>query len=242
MRRKKDETLTYRQRLWFAGVLTTCFIVMLLMACSSCAYRQYPSEVPTMSDPAVAQLVTVEDGKESGHCTVFKVGSDLAMTAGHCCGTDEDSGASLPNILGALVDLKVDKPVMTYHAKGPHAIPGAGLEVLYDDDEHDVCLLKGKLKGAPLALALHDPALGARVWTAGYPKGQYLISSGYWSGRDEDDESVASIAVWGGASGSPVMDSDGRVVGVLRAYYPPLSNLAIIASLEWLRTALAQAK
>jgi len=194
-------------------------------------------DIPSASDPSVARLVVVKDGKEEGYCTVFKVGENLAMTAGHCCGDDEDD---LDKMLNEMLGIKPKKHVMTYHAQGPHAVPGAALEVLHDDDDHDVCIMRGRLRGAPLMLAFHDPALGARVWTAGYPMTELLFSEGLWSGRTEDDNnSKASVAVWGGASGSPVMDGAGRVVGVLRAYHPPMSNFSLIAPLEWLRAAMS---
>lgn len=191
-------------------------LTLLVAGCTSCASRQTPNDVPTLSDPAVAQLIVSDNGEEVGTCSVFKVGTNLALTAGHCC--TEDEGV-----------------VRTYHAKGPHAVPGAELKAVRVDETHDVCVMRGLLRGAPLQLAAHDPAVGDLVWTAGYPKGVFLISSGHWSGRDEDDDAIASIAVWGGASGSPVLDSDGRVVGILRAYYPPMSNMSVIAPIEWIR-------
>lgn len=236
-----EPQLTRSDRLWFATILVVIAMVILMIGCSGCAARQTPDGVPTMSDPAVARLVKVTDGKEAGHCTVFKVfGDDLAMTAGHCCDTEEaKEPETIEDLLNQLADpeAKPEKVKVTYHAVGPHAVPGAEFKVLHDDDKHDVCLMRGKLKGAPLLIADTDPTIGNMVWTAGYPKGVFLISSGHWAGRDEDNESVASIAVNGGASGSPVLDSRSRVVGILRAYYPHMSNMAVISPLEWVRHA-----
>jgi hypothetical protein len=211
-------------KVWFATVFTIV-ILMALTVTTSCAGTQLAGDVPSTMDPPVAKLVMSINGEEAGSCTVFKVvGTDLAMTAGHCC------------------DPSTKEETIMYHAVGPHAVPGASFEVLHDDDAHDVCVMRGKMKGAPLHLALHDPTVGARVWTAGYPKTVFLISEGLWSGRDPDGEAMASIAVWGGASGSPVMDNEGRVVGVLRAFYPPMSNMAVIAPIEWLRAGMLTAK
>lgn len=234
--RESDEPLTYRDRLWL-GWFTVWVLVTVLFVTSCSACGKYRSELPTTSNPAVAQLVKVVDGKAK-HCTVFKVGDERAVTAGHCCGSEEDPDADL---WALLFDEVPEKHVITYHAQGPHAVPGAAFTVLWDDDEHDICILRGRLRGVPLQLAAHDPALGARVWTAGYPKSDLLFSDGLWSGRDGSDEGKASIAVWGGASGSPVMDTDGRVVGVLRAFKSPMSNMAFIAPLEWLRHGLMMA-
>jgi V8-like Glu-specific endopeptidase len=239
MSRAPNRPLTQRERGIFAAYLVTLLIITVAAACGGCAGRFMAGDVPSASDPSVARLVVVKDGKEEGFCTVFKVGEDLAMTAGHCCGEDHDE---VEEMINDLLGVKPEKHVMTYHATGPHAVYGAAFTVLHDDDKHDVCLMRGKLLGAPLALAAHDPALGSRVWTAGYPKTELLFSDGLWSGRDDDGDSKASVAVWGGASGSPVMDGDGRVVGVLRAFYPPMSNFSLIAPLEWLRAAMSMAR
>lgn len=201
-----------RDRIWFA--LTLPVLGLILVACSSCAANPYPANVPTMSDPAVVRLVQIENGQEAGYCTAWKLDSNRLMTAGHCC----DEGA-------------------TYLTQGPHAVPGTISTVLYDNDEHDICVLKGKAIGAPIILAERDPVIGAAVWTAGYPKTDFLISSGHWSGRDEDEQCKASVAVWGGASGSPIMDSYGHAVGVLVAFKPPMSNMAFCTPLEWMKIA-----
>jgi hypothetical protein len=233
MRSHAEPALSYAQRLWFATVLAVIFLATLASS-AGCTPRYLAGDVPSQMDPPVARLVKVVDGEIAGYCTVFMVGTELAMTAGHCCGAD-DEDEDIAEILG----VELPKKVITYHAEGPHAVPGAGFKVLHDDDEHDVCVMRGKLHGAPLMLAAHDPNLGARVWTAGYPKTHLLFSDGLWSGRTESGEySKASVAVWGGSSGSPVMDGEGRVVGVLVAMYPPMSNLSLIAPLEWLRTGM----
>jgi V8-like Glu-specific endopeptidase len=202
----------------------TSIVLALLVSCSSCAARQYPDQVPTMSDPAVVKLIIIMNGEESGYCTAWKLGEDLAMTAGHCCqkSTLEDK--------------------VNYTAAGPHAVPGSEMSVLYDDDDHDVCVLRGKILGAPIRIASMDPSPGQAVWTAGYPKTEYLISSGYWSGRDDEGWGKASVAVWGGASGSPLMNSAGEAVGVLVAYRPPMSNLGYMATVEWMRIAVDMAR
>lgn len=202
------------------GILAWALLLVFLVSCSSCAMNQYPNDVPTMSDPSVVKLVQMTNGEVSGYCTAWKIGEDRIMTAGHCCDKSEDD-------------------VISYTITGTHAIEGQLINVLYDNDEHDVCVMEGKIKGAPIRFAKFDPLMGQQVWTAGYPKKEYLISSGYWSGRTENGEyAKASVAVFGGASGSPVMDHNGEAVGVLVAYYPPMSNLALLTPLEWMKIAV----
>lgn len=203
-------------------LLFSCCMLLMLVSCTSCAGRQYPDQVPTMSDPAVVRLVKMVDGEEAGFCTAWKVDENHLMTAGHCCDEAEEG------------------TVLSYTAKGPHAIPGQEITVVFDNDEHDSCLMKGKAHGPPIRLASLDPGMGEMVWTAGFPRLEYLISAGYWSGRTESGEyAKASVAVFGGASGSPVFNSKGEAVGILVAYYPPMSNMALLTPLEWARDALA---
>lgn len=179
-----------------------------------------------MSDVAVIQLVTFKDGKADGECTAFKVDERHVMTAGHCCETEEGH-------------------TFSYSGKGPHAVPGASLKVVFDNDDHDVCVLRGPVVGAPLWLADQDPAIGDRVWTAGWPRNHFLISDGHWSGRrgtGKDERGVTSTVGWYGASGSPVMDRRGRVVGVLIEIMRGQDNITRVAPLEWLRSALEHAR
>lgn len=224
--RPNNEPLSLSARLWLAVYSTWVALgIVLVSTCSSCAGRQIPDDVPTMTDVAVAQLVLIEQGKEAGFCTAFKVGPERIMTAGHCC-----------------------EPDAQYITRGPHGVPGNMPTVLYDDDEHDVCVLKGRIAGQAFALANQDPPIGARVWTAGWPKGHFLISDGYWSGRHYDggdgagERSVASTVVCGGASGSAVLDSRSQVVGVIIELVPGSDNITRIAPLEWLRAAATIAK
>lgn len=216
--------------------IALCLLFLALMsACGSCAGRQYPHQAPTMMDVAVVKITSINaKGEEVGYCTAWKLDENRMVTAGHCCVYDETPADADPLLIlmGAVETVEKDVPMFTM--EGPHAIPGAVAKPIHRDADHDICILQGKMNGAPIALAKHDPPIGERVWTAGYPHTTYLISEGIWSGR-EDGQGVASTSVWGGASGSPVMDTDGRAVGVLVAYYRPFSTLSFIAPVEWLQ-------
>lgn len=181
-----------------------------------------PVESPAYatSDPAVVKLLMMDASGNEGQCTAWKVGTHLAMTAGHCC-----------------------KPeTLMYRAIGAHAVSGGFFTSLIDDDKHDICVLRGEILGDVIPLALRDPIIGGRIWTAGYPHGTFLISDGFWAGRDDDGQGVTSSTVWGGASGSPVMNTSGQAIGVLVAGYPGFDNMTFITVVEWARIALVQAQ
>jgi len=222
-------------------IVTLLALLLALVSCSACGPKVYPQQVPTMMDVAVVKLVLINHkGEKEGTCTGFKIDENRIATAGHCCEYDapvvkegQEETDQILKLFGVEETETVDVPL--FHMEGSHAIPGELATVIKKDTEHDVCILRGKMKGAPIRLAPHDPAIGERIFTAGYPKGTFLISEGIWSGRHEE-RSVSSSVVWPGASGSPILDHEGRAVGVLVAYYHPLNSLTLIAPLEWLRT------
>lgn len=195
--------------------------LVLLVACA--AHPATATNAPSVGMPSVAKLKISMAGKLTGHCTVWKADDRLLVTAGHCC--DED---------------------YTYGLDEGMSYPGSAATLLVDDDDHDICVLRGQMQGPRIALAGQDPDVGAFVWTAGYPDGVLLISSGYWSGRSQLSDGVwgtASAVGRHGASGSPMMDADGRAIGVLVAgYLDGGDNIEFTALLEWLRNDLALAR
>lgn len=203
--------LTSKNRVWLAGVLVLAGIVALLVTCGSCAAGPRAVWLPRLYAPATAQLVM----EGAGSCTAWKISSDMIATAGHCC--DDGYEYSLSGDNAPVGDL--ERPAM-----------------LVDDDVHDVCVLRAKMRGQSIPLADEEPEVGEPVWTAGYPQGRFLISDGYWSGHDGRGQNVCSVVVHGGSSGSPILDASGRAVGVLVARVE-LDNLTIVAPLEWLARA-----
>lgn len=212
-----------RTRIAFAVFLNVLLVGTLLAHCVGCTPLPPGTPSYSVSDPAVVKLLMVDKDGEVGQCTAWKVDAHLAMTAGHCCVDD-------------------DVPYVSYTAEGRHAVDGAEFVPVIVDAEHDVCVLRGDIAGDVIRLATKDPQVGARVWTAGYPHGTFLISDGFWSGHDGDGDGVASTTVGGGASGSPVMAADGHAIGVLRARFHDMDGLTFTSRLQWMRAALTRAR
>ena len=69
----------------------------------------------------------------------------------------------------------------------------------------------------PVELAAHDPQRGDRVLLAGYPQGQLALTEGHITGEVEHDGGLVlqfSPEPEVGQSGSPLLDADGRIVGL----------------------------
>lgn len=209
--RRRDRDLTARDRTYLALVLVVLAIAMLLLV--SC--HTAPA---APREPSAAAVPVVKLDRPLGYCSAWVAEGGLVVTAGHCC-----------DWVGQVLTLS-----------GARSVPGARATVVVDDDEGDVCVLRGRASDAPgLAIAAADPDVGAYVWTAGYPMGYYLVSSGLWSGRVVG-AGVASITVAPGASGGPLMDQRGRVVGVVSRY--GWATIMLVAPVETLRAAVARAE
>lgn len=109
----------------------------------------------------------------------------------------------------------------------------------------DICLLKANGIIPPLTLAKQNASQGDRVMTIGAPDGAYPLMgdgmvSGYYNTHmkndiDEDGSfevhfrsQVMSAPVYPGSSGSPVLDVNGEVVGIVFAVRNEKEHIAFI--------------
>ncbi len=204
----------------FAKILSLTFLA--LVACSSCTHSPVPDSPRTQDVPAVAKLIILDgEGNREGICTAWKASETLIVTAGHCC-----------------------DPGQGYMLDGDSGVPGSRIVPLVDNDNADICVLHAQMKGAPIRIARTDPAIGARVWVAGFPKGYFMIGDGYWSGRDMTSDNrrcMFSIDAIGGYSGSPVLNAEGEAVSVLVEGYLGAS-VTFGVNLDQIRLALRKAR
>ena len=117
------------------------------------------------------------------------------------------------------------------------------------DSLADICLLKANAVIPPLPLAKHNATQGDKVITMGGPDGVYpLIVDGFISGyydmhmrQDDDDDGefevhfraqVMSVPVYHGSSGSPVLNMDGEVVGIVFAVRGEKEHISFMVPLS----------
>ncbi len=131
--------------------------------------------------------------------------------------------------------VRLGTPVL---AVGPVRIP---IKVISRDDKNDLALLKVDVDLTSPALPLRDtvPSPGERVYAIGNPEGlEKTISEGLISAvRSEDGRKLLQISspISHGSSGGPILDSDGKVVGVAVGILPDGENLNFAVPVEFVR-------
>lgn len=114
----------------------------------------------------------------------------------------------------------------------------------------DLAVLSVKASGVPhleLAGADQTAKVGTRVYAIGYPRGlKNILSNGLVGGFFETKDHVVMLqtnaAISPGSSGGPLIDEQGRVVGVTTASVVGGQNLNLAVPVSSLRQLLSQAK
>ena len=119
--------------------------------------------------------------------------------------------------------------------------------MIFRDEEHDIKLARVETSSVQLEpLELDDtPAVGSPVMVLGYPEshGSYRsFTAGHIAGGNGIGGSVwLDLAISNGSSGSPVIDTNGRVVGMVVGYLIDAPGVARAAISDVLRAALDDA-
>ncbi len=108
----------------------------------------------------------------------------------------------------------------------------------------DIAILKVEKKNfkfsksdVPYTFVTGKSTLGARIFTLGYPKDDAVYSEGYISSKNgfngNDQQYTLDLPAGHGQSGSPVMDAQGNVIGLLTAISgPEEANTYAVSSKE----------
>lgn len=167
----------------------------VLLACTP------PKSPVPLDEKSYVVLLTIDeegDGQMDGSCTAWTLGDDVWVSAGHCA--DMPAGAH-------------------WYAEGVElALVGF---VNAEGNDADASLFRAHIPGHPaLHLARSEPKPGAVVHYMGFPHAEYGAESGTWVGPvGKSDGNVFLALVYGGASGSPLLNSQGEVVGIVVASY-----------------------
>lgn len=105
---------------------------------------------------------------------------------------------------------------------------------------YDLCLLMSKrVEEPPVVLSQDFPKKGDRVYTTGFSSSIghrnhsiIPITSGFYSGKDESGDIVLTAPVRPGASGSPIFNQYGELIGVIHAIFVQFPHISFGVSLE----------
>ncbi len=187
-----------------------------------------PQTNQTRCQTAVMRYVS--SGAYVFHSEVIQ-GFSYVLTAGHSC------QSSLPkeqNING----FKIRKKGSTFKAidlKGR----SHDASVVEINQRFDLCLMRvaNVLDSPPvLKVAEKEPRRGETVYNLAAPHGLYwvgtvLIFQGQFSGYHTRGYSVYTIPTKPGSSGSPIINSNNKLVGVIFAGYPSIENVGLSSPL-----------
>ena len=168
-------------------------------------------------------------------------GTSYVLTAGHSC---ESKFPKSQVIEGFRIENKGSK-FKTVDLNGfQHEA-----EVILINRRFDLCLLQvsNVLKNPPLLeLADKEPLRGETVTNMAAPHGLFwsgtvLIFKGQFSGFHDRGYSVYTIPTKPGSSGSPIINKDNKLVGVIFAGYRTIENVGLSSPLAAIRVFLKKA-
>ena len=214
-------------------VITRLAILLLCLPLLSCAHIQYVHERESLPRDSFVEITTrvVKRGCADSVCGTMR---NAAVSSGAIIHTDPDGSYIIgSDHVCAIKKLESQKGVsVTFSAVGTSGSSHKG-HILTTDAENDLCVMYVPgLKGTPIILRDHPPKHGEKVYNLASPRGvaapphNIPVFSGYYSGRDGRWD-VYTIPAAGGSSGSPIVDVDGYMVGIIQAHLRGFNHLTI---------------
>jgi V8-like Glu-specific endopeptidase len=162
------------------------------------------------------------DQPTMGSCTGFLVGEDILVTAGHCVSesTCPDMAVVFDYAYQSAEDTRFDERLVTFPKSDVYSckqVLGHGYD-LEDNCTTDWAVLqldRPVVGREPLKLALETPERGVNLFAVGHPSGLPTKIAGNAIVRRHGDLTFGyELDLFGGNSGSPVLDKEGVVRGI----------------------------
>tara|TARA_R110000822_G_scaffold27282_2_gene81575 strand:+ start:537 stop:1337 length:801 start_codon:yes stop_codon:yes gene_type:complete len=177
-----------------------------------------------------AEMRYVSSGAYVFHSEVEE-GTSYVLTAGHSC---ENKVPPKQNIGGFDVENKGSRYISVDLSGAKHKA-----EVVNINKRFDLCLMRvSNVHRSPpvLKVAEKEPLFGEIVSNMAAPHGLFwpgtvLIFRGAFSGYHNRGYSVYTIPTKPGSSGSPIINSDNKLIGVIFAGYGMIENVGLSSPL-----------
>ena len=160
------------------------------------------------------------------------IGSNKILTAGHIC-------AGIREMVDNAQQSKVlDKVLATIHDDKGQTYAAIKLDI---HPSKDICLIKTDrtLLSTAAAIAVLNPLRGKMVWSMMAPDGVagtglVPVVTGHYAGGDEE-ASVFTIPAYPGASGGPILNAAGEIIGLVSQINKKFHHVVISPSLRSLQ-------
>ena len=227
----------------------TLLLASFLLTAFSCGGYQGKFEFPRDSFIYVRQMVTIKvcaPGKPfeckdrrsgiSGSGSIVKVTptGSYVLTAEHVCRSRTLKKATSGRKVKSREFLAIDLEEKRYD-----------LKIMATDVRSDLCLVfaEGLISRKAIPIARNAPKPGDRVHNVAAPQGVFTrdmvpLFSGYFSGSDGDND-IYSISATQGSSGSPVLNDNGEIIGVITRAFSNFNSLSLSPSFNYVSAFLS---
>ena len=187
--------------------------------------------------------ITACKPKNPKHCITRQFGSSASsfvvghkgnktyiMTSAHVCATNYGPLAHLPGFEAHETFYGITEEMQKHMYQIESIDHGA-----------DLCIVSTKrFKAKRFKIGKQNPERGERIYNIASPIGVFEknlvpLFEGYYMGQAYN-RSVISLPATGGSSGSPILDSTGRVIGVVSAVTRDFHHIVMSSTLEQIKT------
>jgi len=186
------------------------------------------------------QCQALRGGSVASGAGVLYNGKAHILTADHVCDYSDLTGPAIANGFTPKITITAIDASGAEHK----------LEVIKQNADEDLCLLKGKdedLKIPTLKLSTNKPRKDNKYYNFAAPAGVFSpgvvpLFTGNYSGVYFGVYAMYTIPVYPGSSGSPIVDVNGDLVGMVHSVHRNFHHVSFSATYEQLRVFLSTAE